>query len=119
MSNVQDKKETIKEYLSSLNGDEQVLLYNKAFEEPIRFMDELEDEFGNMYLLDFLLSFEISNSNFRKNYYTVDGQYIITFDYIDDEDCPFGLEELAQFILESGNFLGDENIKRILESEVK
>lgn len=116
MKNVQYE---IENYLKSLNSDEQVKLYNIAFEDCIQPMDELEEEFGNMYLPDFLTSFDISDSNFRKNYYTVDGQYIITFDHIDDEDCPFNLEELTQFILESGNFLGDENIKKILESEVK
>lgn len=120
MKNVQYE---IEKYLESLNDDEQVELYNSAFESmqgtPIRYMDELEDEFGNMPLTYFLLSFDISNANFRKKYYTVDSPYIVTFDNLNDENCPFSLEELAQFILESGNFLEDVNIKRILESEVK
>lgn len=59
------------------------------------------------------------NSYQRKQKAKSDWFLFKQFDYIDDEDCPFGLEELAQFILESGNFLGDVNIKRILESEVK
>ena len=107
-------KKKIKDYIDTLSTDKKVELCDAAFDGKIRYMDELDDEFGSMDLLDFLTRFDLDDANFRQNYYVVDDPRIVTFDYFDDDSCPCSIDDLVQYVYENHDALGDEGLQEIL-----
>lgn len=117
-------KEKIREYIESLTNEEKRNLWNEYCNDSNRTDDWIYDmlEFDDINEgktpSDIALSICYGDFRATDNYFWFDGYgNFESSDWIDDNSCPFCIDELIDYIIENDNDLYDDNIREILEEE--
>ena len=104
------KKNSVIDYLRSVDLDDLVDVWNVYCSEVDNFDEEiypnddatLDEMFPSAY--KFARSAKYGDYDFRHDYFTFNGYgNIVSFNYLDDDNCPIDLDGLADWFIENGD----------------
>lgn len=104
------KKNSVIDYLRSADLDDLVNVWNvycygvDNYDEEIYPNDDatLDEMFPSAY--EFARSAKYGDYDFRHEYFTFNGYgNIVSFNYLDDDNCPIDLDVLAEWFIENGD----------------
>lgn len=117
-------EEKIREYIESLTNEEKRNLWNAycyaddRTDNIVYDMSEFNEINEGKTPLDIALNICYGDFVATDNYFWFNGYASFeSSDHIDDDNCPFYLDELVWYIIENGDSLMDSNIEEILEED--
>lgn len=113
--------ERITEVLNDLSDYELIDVHNRYCEnnnymdDYIDYMSEIDCMFSGMSATELLSKIDFDNFDVNNNYFVYTIYGLVSFDYVDDDNCPICIDEIASYILNNSDDLDCGEIADCLE----
>lgn len=88
---------------------------NNYMDDYIEYMSEIDCMFSGMSATEFLSKIDFDNFDVNNNYFVYTIYGLVSFDYVDDDNCPICIDEIASYILNNSDDLECSEIADCLE----